>query len=99
MLIDGKAAAAQIRAELVHKIVKLSMRAGRQPGLAVILVGDDPASQIYVRNQARACIEAGIDSHVHHLDSAITQISLAEEIDSSNVPSYSDGILIQLPLL
>lgn len=98
MLIDGKATAASIRAELVKTIVKLAMRAGRQPGLAVILVGDDQASQVYVRNKARACIEAGIDSHVHHLEASITQERLAEIIDKLNERSDIDGILLQLPL-
>ena len=98
MLLDGKATAAFLRAALAKDVQALSARAGRQPALAVILVGDDPASQVYVRNKERACAEAGIDSHPFRLPASATQEELAAIIDDLNSRPEIDGILLQLPL-
>ena len=76
MLLDGKATAASIRAALATDVLTLSLQAGRQPGLAVILVGEDPASQVYVRNKERACVEAAIGSHMFRLPAETRQDEL-----------------------
>lgn len=97
-IIDGKATAASIRAELVKEAARLSAEAGRSPCLCVILVGDDPASQTYVRNKERACKEVGIRSETLRLPSSTTQTDLLARIDSLNARPDVDGILLQLPL-
>lgn len=98
LLIDGKATAAKIRAELAEDIKTFSARAGRKPGLHVILVGDDPASQTYVRNKERASKEVGIHSETLRLAADTTQRELLSHIDSLNRRPDVDGILLQLPL-
>ena len=97
-LIDGKATAAALRSELKTEIAELQARAGRAPGLAVILVGEDPASQVYVRNKERACAEAGIASLPYHLPAETTQEALLALIAELNERADVDGILLQLPL-
>jgi methylenetetrahydrofolate dehydrogenase (NADP+)/methenyltetrahydrofolate cyclohydrolase len=98
MLLDGKATAAAIRAELAVEVEKAAGRAGRRPGLAVLLVGDDPASRTYVRNKERACRETGILSEVLHLPRDCSQDELLERIENCNARPDLDGILLQLPL-
>lgn len=98
LLLDGKATAAVIRAALKEEIAALLPAAGRAPGLAVLLVGDDPASQVYVRNKEKACAEAGIRSFPYRLPADITQQALAHRISQLNVNDEVDGILLQLPL-
>lgn len=97
-IIDGKKAAASIRAELAEEVARLSAGAGRKPCLCVILVGDDPASQTYVRNKERACKEVGILSETLRLPASTTQKDLLACIDSLNARPDVDGILLQLPL-
>lgn len=96
--IDGKGTAAAIRAELKNAIVRLNAKAGRAPGLTVILVGEDPASQTYVRNKERACAEVGIRSETLRLPASTSQDALLAYIDSLNARPDVDGILLQLPL-
>ena len=97
-LIDGKAIAAGIRA-VVHQRVQARLANNlRRPGLAVILVGDDPASQVYVRNKCRACEEAGLMSRSHDLPADTSQAALLGLIDELNEDPLVDGILVQLPL-
>lgn len=97
-LIDGKAIAAGIRA-VVHQRVQARLANNlRRPGLAVILVGDDPASQVYVRNKRRACEEAGLMSRSHDLPADTSQAALLGLIDELNEDPLVDGILVQLPL-
>jgi len=98
ILLDGKATAATIRAELKNKIADLKGERGRAPGLAVILVGEDPASQVYVRFKERACAEIGIESFPHRPSADITQDELMNLIRSLNADERVDGILLQLPL-
>lgn len=98
ILLDGKKTAGDIRSELKATVSRLSAEIGRNPGLAVILVGDDPGSQIYVRNKERACAEVGIDSRSFKLDSSITQAELERRIKDLNADPGVDGILLQLPL-
>ena len=93
-LIDGKAIAAEIRAELKLKIEECE----RKPGLAVVIVGDDPASRIYVRNKIKACQELGIRSFSHELPAESTQIEVEALLDKLAADEEVDGILLQLPL-
>src|SRR5665213_3213215 len=96
-LIDGLALSKSIRAGLAERANKLALRA-RAPGLAVILVGNDPASEVYVRNKVRACAEAGIASVLQRLDGSVGEEELIEHIRAFNADSRIDGILVQLPL-
>jgi len=97
-LIDGKRVATQVRDRIKQQIQLLIQQNQRLPGLAVILVGDDPASQVYVRNKQNACREAGIISTHHHLPATVVADELLALIDRLNADSTVDGILVQLPL-
>lgn len=97
-LIDGKATAAEIRAELAKEVERLTAKVGRRPGLAVILVGDDGPSQTYVRNKERACTQVGMLSEVYRLPAGTSQEELLARIDDLNSRNEIDGILLQLPL-
>ena len=98
ILLDGKAAAVALRADVKRDIEYWMPKAGRRPGLAVLLVGDDPASQIYVRSKERASIEAGMHFEVFRLPQGLTQGELAERIHELNSREEVDGILVQMPL-
>ena len=93
-IIDGKAWAQILRAELKEKIEKSE----KKPGLAVIIVGEDPASRIYVRNKIRACEELGIRSYSYELPEHTTQSELENLLDELATQDAVDGILLQLPL-
>jgi methylenetetrahydrofolate dehydrogenase (NADP+)/methenyltetrahydrofolate cyclohydrolase len=93
-LIDGKALAATLRAELKEKIEK----ADKKPALAVVIVGENPASQIYVRNKVKACAEVGMKSFVYELPATVSQEELEDLLESLAVSKEVDGILLQLPL-
>ncbi len=95
--IDGKDLAAQLRAGLAERAAALRA-AGRQPALAVVLVGDDPASQVYVRNKIAACKQAGILSVHHALDAGVREGELLARIHALNHDDSVHGILVQLPL-
>jgi len=97
-LIDGKSVAAQLKAEIRDLIIEKLAQGHRRPGLAVILVGEDPASNIYVRNKREACEQAGIHSIYHHLPADIEEHQLIELIHKLNQDDSVDGILVQLPL-
>lgn len=96
-IIDGKAVAARIRADLKSQITELTAR-GKQPGLAVIIVGENPSSRKYVNMKKKACAELGIYSEEHALAEDITQAELAGLIDDLNHNPKIHGILVQLPL-
>lgn len=96
-IIDGKALAASVRADLRPRVQALQSH-GIVPGLAVILVGDDPASAVYVRNKVKACDEVGIRSHPSHLPSSTTQTELLARVRRLNADPAVHGILVQLPL-
>jgi methylenetetrahydrofolate dehydrogenase (NADP+)/methenyltetrahydrofolate cyclohydrolase len=98
ILLDGKATAAAIREELRNEANSLRTWAGRPPGLAVILVGEDPASQVYVRNKEKACADVGVYSEAHRLPPHTTLPQLLDLIDELNEREDVDGILLQLPL-
>ena len=97
-LIDGKAAAATLRAEVAAEVTRFRAATGRAPGLAVVLVGEDPASAVYVRSKGRATIEAGMESFEHKLAPDTPESELLELVDRLNADSRVDGILVQLPL-
>ena len=97
-LIDGKAAAAALRAEVGAEVARFHAATGRAPGLAVVLVGADPASAVYVRSKGKATIEAGMLSFEHKLDSATSEDDLLALVDRLNADPTVDGILVQLPL-
>jgi methylenetetrahydrofolate dehydrogenase (NADP+) / methenyltetrahydrofolate cyclohydrolase len=96
-IIDGKALAQRIRGTIATNAARLTA-AGTTPGLAVVLVGADPASQIYVRNKTRACVEAGIRTFDHHLPAETAEATLLELVLRLNADPAVDGILVQLPL-
>lgn len=96
-IIDGKALAAEVRNALVPRVQRLSA-AGYQPGLAVILVGDDPASAVYVRNKGVACEQIGIRSTIDRLPSDTPEIALLARIGQLNADPEVHGILVQTPL-
>lgn len=94
-IIDGKKIALQIHEEIKEKVAATS---GRKPGLAFILVGDNPASQTYVRAKKKACFTTGIESTLIELPATVTQSALLKEIERLNKDETIDGILVQLPL-
>lgn len=96
-ILDGKQIAAAVREEVKAEVARLKER-GVTPGLAVVLVGDDPASQVYVRNKHKACEEVGIYSEVHRLPAETTQEELLDLIKQLNNDHRIHGILVQLPL-
>ncbi|MBE6530775.1 MAG: bifunctional methylenetetrahydrofolate dehydrogenase/methenyltetrahydrofolate cyclohydrolase FolD [Ruminococcaceae bacterium] len=97
-IIDGKAISAQIRAEIKEEAAEFERLNGYRPGLAVIIVGSDPASQVYVRNKRRACDEVGFYSEAYELPENTTQEELMALVDKLNADSNIHGILCQLPL-
>ena len=96
-LIDGVALSKQIRAEVAQRAAALTAL-GHRPGLAVILVGDSPASQVYVRNKVKACEEAGLHSVLEKYDASMSEVELLARIDALNNDPAIHGILVQLPL-
>ena len=94
-IIDGKAIAAALRADIGRRIAARVQAGRRAPGLSVILVGDNPASEIYVRNKHKACEEAGIRSQVLKHPAALSQAGLLAEIEALNADDAVDGILVQ----
>ncbi len=97
-ILDGKAIAAEVRAEIRQQVAILEADVQRPPGLAVVLVGENPASQVYVRNKHKACNEVGFHSEVHALAEHTSQDELLALIDVLNAEERIDGILVQLPL-
>jgi methylenetetrahydrofolate dehydrogenase (NADP+)/methenyltetrahydrofolate cyclohydrolase len=95
--IDGTGLARSIRAELAGRAARLAAQ-GRQPGLAVILVGDDPASEVYVRNKIKACEEAGVRSVLERYDASFAEAALLDRIAALNDDPKIHGILVQMPL-
>jgi methylenetetrahydrofolate dehydrogenase (NADP+)/methenyltetrahydrofolate cyclohydrolase len=97
-IIDGKAIAQEVRTEVRRSVEAMVGRGLRRPGLAVLMVGDNPASQVYVRNKRRACEECGIVSVAHDLPQSTSEMELLSRIDELNADDAVDGILVQLPL-
>ena len=96
-LIDGNALSRQLRADVAQRAAALTAR-GITPGLAVILVGDNPASAVYVRNKVKACADSGLHSVLEKHDASMTQAELLARIDALNQDPSIHGILVQLPL-
>jgi methylenetetrahydrofolate dehydrogenase (NADP+)/methenyltetrahydrofolate cyclohydrolase len=97
-IIDGKAFAARVRADVASHVARLKADHGITPGLAVVLVGEDPASQVYVRSKGKQTVEAGMASFEHKLDAATSEADLLALIDRLNGDPAVHGILVQLPL-
>ncbi len=97
-IIDGRAAAASAREQVAHEVEQLVSETGTRPGLATILVGDDPASEIYVRNKRRVSEEVGIADHHRQLAATVAQSEVADVIDECNRNPEVSGILLQLPV-
>lgn len=97
-LIDGKAISAKLREEIAEDVSRYRERYGRNPCLAVVLLGENPASAIYVRMKGKACEATGIDSVQHTLDAETSEDHLLNLIDNLNNDETVDGILVQLPL-
>ncbi len=98
ILIDGKKVSGDIKSELKLEIEELKSRTGKVPGLVVIIVGNDPASEVYVRNKHKSCIETGINSVVLNLPEQTTEEELLDLVKSYNENPEFHGILVQLPL-
>lgn len=96
--IDGKAIAAKVRADVAADVARLKSQHGFAPGLAVVLVGEDPASSVYVRNKAKQTVEVGMQSFEHKLDEATTEAALLELVAKLNADPAVHGILVQMPL-
>jgi methylenetetrahydrofolate dehydrogenase (NADP+)/methenyltetrahydrofolate cyclohydrolase len=97
-IIDGQAMAAQIREEVKEEVAELTSKYGMTPGLEVILIGDDPASAIYVRNKGRASEKVGIRSQTHHLPATVTTEEVLDLVDRLNADQTVHGFLVQLPV-
>jgi len=97
-IINGKIVSEQLRAQLKIKAEEFEKENKRKPGLAVVLVGADPASQVYVRNKIAGCEQIGMNSFAHYPDADIKEEALLELIDKLNADKNVDGILVQLPL-
>ena len=98
MLIDGRAISQRVRDDVAREVAADLEATGEAPGLATILVGDDPASAIYVANKRKACAEAGITDHHRHLSAAASQDEVAALIEECNSNPDMSGILLQLPV-
>jgi methylenetetrahydrofolate dehydrogenase (NADP+)/methenyltetrahydrofolate cyclohydrolase len=97
-ILDGKQLAQQIRAELTEEVIEFIQNNSVVPCLAAVLVGEDPASEVYVRNKQRACEAAGIDSQLHRLDASVSSEELLTLVAKLNKDQAVHGILVQLPL-
>ena len=96
-ILDGKALAAQLRASVKPAVERLAAR-GIRPGLAVVLAGDDPASQTYVRNKIKACADTGVQSDLHALPGDVAEAALLDRVRTLNEDPRVHGILVQMPL-
>jgi methylenetetrahydrofolate dehydrogenase (NADP+) / methenyltetrahydrofolate cyclohydrolase len=97
-IIDGRAVARHLRAQYAERVQRLQSLHGVQPGIAVVLVGDSPASQVYVRNKIQACKETGIHSELYHMPASTPEAELLARIDALDADPLVHGILVQLPL-
>jgi methylenetetrahydrofolate dehydrogenase (NADP+) / methenyltetrahydrofolate cyclohydrolase len=96
--LDGKALAKKVRQEVAEQVARLKGETGVVPGLTAVLVGDDPASQVYVRNKERECRAAGMNGVVHRLPADVSEADLLKTVDALNADPAVHGILVQLPL-
>ena len=97
-IINGKLVSEKLRSEIKNEVTEFKNETGRAPGLAVVVVGSDPASAVYVRNKHKACLDVGIQSYQIEFPTATTEDELLTKIDELNLDKNVDGILVQLPL-
>ncbi|HBS92670.1 MAG TPA: bifunctional methylenetetrahydrofolate dehydrogenase/methenyltetrahydrofolate cyclohydrolase, partial [Firmicutes bacterium] len=97
-IIDGKAVSKKIRLQLTEEVAEFKAKTGITPGLAVVLVGEDPASQTYVRNKEKSTVKAGMYSEVHRLSADTSEEQLLNLVEKLNQDIKIHGILVQLPL-
>ena len=97
-ILDGKAVAAKVRLQVAERAAAFAARSGRAPGLAVVQVGEDPASSVYVRNKRKSSLEAGIESFAHDLPASTSESQILALVEALNRDPRVDGILVQLPL-
>ena len=97
-IIDGKTFAANVRAKVAEGVASVKARHNLTPGLAVVLVGDDPASEVYVRNKKKMTVEVGMNSFDYHLPASATRAEILDKVQELNANPEVDGILVQLPL-
>jgi methylenetetrahydrofolate dehydrogenase (NADP+)/methenyltetrahydrofolate cyclohydrolase len=97
-ILDGKVLAAEVRGKVAEEAKRIGTKLGRKPGLAVVLVGENPASEVYVRNKARSTLEAGMESFEHKLAASTSEADLLALVAKLNADDKVDGILVQLPL-
>jgi methylenetetrahydrofolate dehydrogenase (NADP+) / methenyltetrahydrofolate cyclohydrolase len=97
-IIDGAAVAARLRQTIAARVTDIKAKQGRVPGLAVVLVGEDPASHVYVRNKHKATVEVGMRSIEHKLDATTSEADLLDLVQRLNADADVDGILVQLPV-
>ncbi len=97
-IIDGKSISAKVRAEVAEKAARFKQQYGRAPGLDVVLVGEDPASQVYVRNKEKAALEAGMAGKLHRLPASTSERDLLALVNQLNQNDAVDGILVQFPV-
>jgi methylenetetrahydrofolate dehydrogenase (NADP+)/methenyltetrahydrofolate cyclohydrolase len=97
-IIDGKALSAKVKDKLKTEVAELKAKFGRPPGIAVVRVGEDPASKVYVTSKEKTAIELGFGSWHHHLEATVTQAELLALVKKLNADDAVDGILVQLPL-
>ena len=98
ILLDGKVVAARVRSQVAERAAAFAAAHGRAPGLAVVQVGEDPASSVYVRNKRKSSVEAGIESFAHDLPASTSEAQILALVHALNHDARVDGILIQLPL-
>ena len=98
ILIDGKKIALELREELKEEVSKLKLKYNKVPGLTVILIGEDPPSQIYVRNKEKSANEVGLKSEVIRYPDSVEEKTVLDKIDELNKDESVSGILVQLPL-
>jgi len=98
LTIDGKAIAAKVRADVAKEVARIKAEHGFTPGLAVVLVGEDPASKVYVRNKAAQTVEVGMESFEHKLSEETSEAALLELVAKLNADPAVNGILVQMPL-
>jgi methylenetetrahydrofolate dehydrogenase (NADP+) / methenyltetrahydrofolate cyclohydrolase len=97
-VLDGKLLAATLQGEIAQEVARFTQATGRKPGLAAVLVGDNPASQVYVRNKRKACDKVGMENWLYELPGTASQVDLLPLIDRLNRDPAVSGILVQLPL-
>jgi len=98
IILDGKQTSLEIKNQIASQVEKMKAAGQREPHLAAVLVGDDPASQAYIRNKVKSCQEVGFKSTLKHFNSSVSEEELLEIVTQINSDPQIDGLLVQLPL-